>query len=100
MILAISPLLDERSVALIMELRRRGADVTVIEVSPLPHTPPGDSREANLAHRLWRLQRAALRARFQSLGIGVAVWDESSDLGSGLEGVNAFRRSAPPLLRA
>ncbi len=100
MILAISPLLDERSIRLITELRTRDADVTVIEVSPLAHTPPGRSAADMLAYRLWRLQREALRARLQSLGIGVALWDDRSELASALEGMNSFRRSARHVERA
>jgi len=99
LILAITPLLDERSLRLLADLRRRGADVTVIEVSPFAHTPPGRTESDAVAHRLWRLQREAIRARLQSLGIGVAVWEEDAMLGPALEGVNRFRRSARRSLR-
>lgn len=99
LILAITPLLDERSIRLVTELRQRGADVTVVEVSPLRHvTPPGSPGDA-LAHRLWRLEREALRARLQSLGIAVALWEEPGTLGPALQGVNAFRRSARHVAR-
>ena len=94
LILAITPLLDERSIALVIDLRRRGCDLTVIEVSPLDHVSPGPSAADAVAYRLWRLQRTALRERLQALGIGVAVWDQHGSLGPALEGVNAFRRSA------
>lgn len=100
LILAITPLLDERSIRLVTDLRTRGADLTVVEVSPLAHTPPGDSDIDHLGYRLWRLQRDALRARLQALGIGVAVWDDDETLGPALEGVNSFRRSARPAVRA
>jgi uncharacterized protein (DUF58 family) len=100
LILAISPLLDERSTALVTDLRRRGCDLTVIEVSPLDHIAPGPSAADAVAYELWRLQREALRARLQSLGIGVAVWDRDETLGPALEGVNAFRRSAQHAVRA
>jgi uncharacterized protein (DUF58 family) len=100
LILAISPLLDERSVALVTDLRRRGCDLTVIEVSPLDHIAPGPSLADTVAYALWRLQRDALRARLQSLGIGVAVWGRDGTLGPALEGVNSFRRSAQHAVRA
>jgi len=100
LILAVTALLDERSVRLVSELRRRGADVTVVEVSPLDYTPPGHGLTDAAAYRLWRLEREAIRARLQSLGIGVAVWDEKSALGPALEEVNAFRRSARHVLSA
>ena len=100
LVLAVTPLLDERSVSLITDLRRRGTDLTVVEVSPLAHTSPGPSAADALAYRLWRLRREALRSRLQGLGIGVAVWAQDDTLGPGLEGVNAFRRSARHLVLA
>ena len=78
----------------------RGCDLTVIEVSPLEHTTPGPTQLDGLAFRLWRLQRAALRARLEALGLGVAVWGLDEALGPAVEGVNAFRRSARHALRA
>lgn len=94
LILAISPLLDERSIAVVTDLRRRGHDVTVVEVSPLDYVSPGASAADIVAYRFWRLEREALRARLQGLGIGVAVWEQDASLGPVLEGVNEFRRSA------
>ncbi len=99
-ILAVTPLLDERSIRLVTDLRMRGCDLTVIEVSPLEHTTLGPSQLDGLAFRLWRLQRAALRSRLEALGIGVAVWGRDETLGPAVEGVNAFRRSARHALRA
>ena len=100
LILVITPLLDERSIALVSELRRRGCDLTVVEVSPLDHVPPGPTAADAVAYELWRLQREALRAHLQALGIAVAVWRPGGTLGPALEEVNAFRRSAQPALRA
>lgn len=97
LILVVSPLLDERSIRLITDLRTRGADLTLIEVSPLTHTFPGASAAEVLAFRLWRLQRDALRSRLQALGIGVALWQDDDGLGPALEGVNSFRRSVRQL---
>lgn len=94
LVVAITPLLDERSIRLITDLRTRGRDLTVVEVSPIPHTKPGPTAGDRVAHRLWALQREALRTRVQAMGVAVTVWDERSQLEVGLEGVNAFRRSA------
>ena len=100
LILVITPLLDERSIALVSELRTRGCDLTVVEVSPFDHVAPGPTSADAVAYQLWVLQREALSARLQGLGVGVAVWERSGTLGPALEGVNAFRRSARPALRA
>ncbi len=93
LILAITPLLDDRSIRLIGDLRMRGHDLTVVEVSPVAHTSPGPSARDRVAYRLWALQREALRTRLRGLGIAVALWDNDVGLGPALEGVNSFRRS-------
>lgn len=100
LIVAVTPLLDDRSLALLLDLRRRGRDLTVVEVSPLGHVAPGPRSGDELAHRLWRLQRDALRLRLQSLGIGVAPWSPDGELAPVLEGVNQFRRSTRHAARA
>lgn len=100
LVVAISPLLDERSIRLVTDLSTRGCDLTVIEVSPLDHIAPGPAAADATAYRLWRLQRDAVRARLRALGIGVAVWGDEGDLSPALEGVNQFRRSARHVLRA
>jgi uncharacterized protein (DUF58 family) len=100
LVLVITPLLDERSIALVSELRMRGCDLTVVEVSPFDHVSAGPTEADAVAYELWRLQREALRARLQALGIGIAVWESDDTLGPALEGVNAFRRSTRPALRA
>jgi len=96
LIVALSPLLDERATAALFDLLARGYDLAVIDVSPLipsggdrPATPTrGHSRRRlamgrrsgtgpaldALALRLWALQRAALRHRYQQLGVPVVEW--------------------------
>jgi uncharacterized protein (DUF58 family) len=100
LVVAITPLLDERSIRLVTDLRRRGRDLAIVEVSPLAHVALGPTGADAAAYRLWILQRRALRARLQERGIAVAVWDEDRLLAAGLEGVNAFRRSAAPAVHA
>ena len=98
-IIAITPLLDERSIRLITDLRRRRFDVSVVEVSPLHYVPAGSSDGDRRAYRLWRLQREALRAQLRELGIAVAPWRPGSELAPVIEEVNSFRRSARHLAR-
>lgn len=93
LVLAVSPLLDERSIAALLDLRARGHDVAVVEVSPEGIVSPGDGIDA-LAYRLWLLRRAELRARFERAGVAVARWTDEHPLAAELEGVRAFRRHA------
>jgi uncharacterized protein (DUF58 family) len=94
LVVALTPLLDERSVAALVDLRGRGHDLVVLEVSPEPHlAPPADPTD-RLALRLWRLQRADLRSRFERLGVAVATLDDDTTVEAALEGVRLYRRHA------
>jgi uncharacterized protein (DUF58 family) len=94
LVLAVSPLLDERATAALLDLRARGFDLAVIEVSPAPFTRPGAGLDEQLGHRLWLLRREALRARFRRSGVPVAEWREGVPLAAPLEEVATYRRSA------
>jgi uncharacterized protein (DUF58 family) len=94
LVLAITPLLDERAVEALADLRSRGYDLAVLEVSPVGFADPGPSEADRLAHRLWLLRRRELRARYERLGVAVATWDDEIPLEAALEEVRAFRRHA------
>jgi uncharacterized protein (DUF58 family) len=94
LVVAITPLLDTRSVTALADLRARGFDLAIVEVSPEPFVEVGESELDRLAHRLWLLRRAALRARYERLGVAVARWDDRTPLAAALEGVSASRRRA------
>ncbi len=95
LVLALTPLLDERAVGALLDLRGRGFDLVVIEVSPLSFLPPPQSDVEVLAQRLWRLQREAVRGRFERAGVPVAIWDEhDSTLADALQQMSAYRRVA------
>jgi uncharacterized protein (DUF58 family) len=94
LVVALSPLLDDRAVSALLDLRGRGFDLALVEVSPLPFVEPGPDERARLAHRLWLLQRDALRARFERAGVAVGTWDADTSLVGALEEVRSFRRSA------
>lgn len=94
LVLAVTPLLDERSVAALFDLRGRGFDVAVIDVSPVPATPPQADQIANLAHRVWLMERQELRRRLQRIGVAVSEWPEDDFLQQPMWEVEAFRRSA------
>jgi uncharacterized protein (DUF58 family) len=96
LVLAISPLLDARSAAALLDLRARGFDLIVIEVSPVPFVVPGRDELAELAYRLWRLTRESLRLRYEQAGVPVVEWQAGEALEVALEEVTAFRRYARP----
>jgi uncharacterized protein (DUF58 family) len=94
LVVAISPLLDDRALAALADLRRRGFDIAVIETSPVPFAR-GDAGPLDpLVERLWLLRRQARRTAFHSLGMPVVEWREGHALQSAIEEVAAFRRAA------
>jgi len=96
LVLAITPLLDNRTANALLDLRARGYDLIVVEVSPLELVAPEAGSSLELAHRLWRLSREALRWRYQQVGVPVVTWEEDMPLAVPLEEVNAFRHLARP----
>jgi uncharacterized protein (DUF58 family) len=94
LVIGLTPLLDERSVGALLDLRARGFDLAIVEVSPAPFAPPGDDEADRLAHRLWLHTRAALRYRFEAAGVPVAEWRDGDPLASPVEEVAAWRRQA------
>jgi uncharacterized protein (DUF58 family) len=94
LVVALTPLLDERATAALLDLRARGFDLAVVEVSPLEYVPTGPAEADRLAHRLWEMKREALRTQYERAGVPVAVLNEDGSLEGAFEEVTAFRRYA------
>jgi uncharacterized protein (DUF58 family) len=94
LVIALSPLLDARSVGALLDLRARGFDLAVVDVSPLPFTPRPRGGLDAIAYDVWALRRDALRHRLQRAGVAVAEWRADDPLQAVLEEVRAFRRHA------
>jgi uncharacterized protein (DUF58 family) len=94
LVLALSPLLDERTITALFDLRGRGFDVAIVDVSPVPPGPSSDESIEGLAQRIWSMDRQRLRRRFQGVGVAVAEWHEGDFLQRPLWEVTSFRRSS------
>jgi uncharacterized protein (DUF58 family) len=94
LVLALTPLLDDRAIGALLDLRARGFDLAIVEISPLPFVEPPPGREGDLAFRLWKLRRDGRRAAYERAGAPVVEWHEETPLTAVLEGVNASRRHA------
>jgi len=92
LVVALSPLLDERAANALLDLRGRGFDLALLEVSPVPFAHPSGDAAAKVAHRVWRMKRDALRGRYERSGVPVAVWDDEVPLAVAMEEVRTFRR--------
>src|SRR5438128_2533351 len=94
LVLALTPLLDDRAATALLDLRARGFDLVVIEISPLELVAPMRGAAHEIADRIWRLRRDAVRGRFDRAGVPVAVWHDESSLAAALEDVGVARRRA------
>jgi uncharacterized protein (DUF58 family) len=86
LVLALSPLLDARFVRAATDLAARGFDLVVVAVSPVGPAraalPPG--RVADLAARLWALERRAAREELRRRGLTIVDWDGVAPLDAAL----------------
>jgi uncharacterized protein (DUF58 family) len=96
LVIALTPLLDARTAAALLDLRARGYDLLVVEVSPVEVLGGRPSGAMELPYRLWLLSREALRWRYQQVGVPVVEWSEDTPLAALLEEVKAFRHLARP----
>ena len=95
LVIALSPLLDQRSVGALLDLRARGHDLAVIEVSPIPFTtrPARRDRRDRVRHLGASSQRASTHACSDRVSPSPSG-TRATRLQAVLEEVRAFRRSA------
>jgi uncharacterized protein (DUF58 family) len=94
LIVALTPLVDERGVAALFDLLARGYDLAVVDISPLTLAGADGGEWGELARRLWALERETLRHRYQRLGAAVVEWTDAMHLQQVLLEVEACRRRA------
>lgn len=80
LVIFFSPLLDKRSLGVVADLRERGFPMVIVDV--LRREPPAlaRSRMSELALRIWRLDREALRSSLTGAGIPVITWSADEEL--------------------
>jgi uncharacterized protein (DUF58 family) len=94
LVVALSPLLDDRAIQGLFDLRGRGFDLAVIEIAPEGYIAGPTDDIGATARRLWQMRRELLRDRFRRLGVPVVAWSSGESLAAVLEEVRAFRRNA------
>ena len=94
LVIALTPLLDPRSSQALLDLRARGYDLAIVECAPEPFLAAPGSTTAELARRVWQLQRSALRDRLRELGVPVAQWDINQPLPAAVAEVITSRHHA------
>ncbi len=74
LVVALTPMIDERSIEALLNLRARRFDLAIVEVMAEAFAAPASHEAAILAYRMWRLERAATVLRYRSLGVPIAQW--------------------------
>jgi uncharacterized protein (DUF58 family) len=81
LVVVFSPLIDQRFVEALRDMRERGFTMLVVDV--LNAEPPDRRRSADrMARRIWQMEQEAIRFSLRELGVPVVHWDgvQSLDL--------------------
>jgi uncharacterized protein (DUF58 family) len=92
LVIALSPLMDDRTIEALLDLRGRGFDMVVIEIRPEAYIAAPTDAFGATARRIWHLQRELLRDRFRRVGVPIASWSAGEPLDASLEEARSFRR--------
>ena len=85
LVVVFSPLLDQRFVETLRDMRERGFTMLVVDV--LNAEPPARPRSADrMARRIWRMEQEAIRFSLRELGVPVVHWDGEQSLDLPLAG--------------
>jgi uncharacterized protein (DUF58 family) len=91
LVIALTPLTDERIVAALDQLSGRGFDLAICEVAVEPPVKPTDP-VGQLAARILALSRETRRQRYHRAGVAATGWRSGEPLEKALEEVRLFRR--------
>lgn len=94
LLVALTPLVDRRMSAILLDLCARGIDIAVVEISADSLLSNTANQREQLAHRLWRLHRTAIHYQYQQAGLPVSVWDLDRPLQSTFTELQRFRRTS------
>ncbi len=91
LIVALTPRLDWRVTRALLNLRRRGYQVSIVEVDPLPYLAGAEAAAGPLAWRTWLLERDAVRTQLTGAGIALASWGADEPIAAPLDALAAAR---------
>jgi hypothetical protein len=93
LVLAITPLLDERIVGALVDLGARGYELVVFAVSPIEPTRAvlRPSSLNDIACRLWEMEWQARIAELRGRGLGIIEWHPDMPLEAVLAPVSGSR---------
>ncbi|PWR09136.1 DUF58 domain-containing protein [Micromonospora sicca] len=80
LVVVLTPLLDERSAQMLARLARGGRFVVAVDTLPADLPPPKDRGWAEVAYRLWRLDRDTMIGQLREHGVPVVRWAGAGSL--------------------
>ncbi|MEU5562296.1 DUF58 domain-containing protein [Micromonospora musae] len=80
LVVVLTPLLDERSAQMLARLARSGRFVVAVDTLPGDLAPPKDRGWAEVAYRLWWLDRDTMIAQLREHGVPVVRWAGAGSL--------------------
>ncbi|HXJ78451.1 MAG TPA: DUF58 domain-containing protein [Candidatus Methylomirabilis sp.] len=94
LVVALSPLLDDRFVVALRDLAGRGFDLIVLVVDPVPIVRSGLSKSLRVdtACRLWALERRIQLADLATGGLRIVEWAPDEPIELALSRVSRYRR--------
>ena len=92
LVIALSPLLDERARGAIVDLAARNHPTAIIDTMPADFPSPPPDAPSTLAQRLWRAEREVSLHRLRELGVPVIAWSDHDNLDVVLQQLTRVRR--------
>lgn len=92
LVIALSPLDDERAVHALVELAARNTDLVVVQIVD-------DIGRDTLAARIWHLERAAARDALASFGVPCIIWPPDRAIGDVIEEISQWQRAKRAVTR-
>ncbi|MEU3453944.1 DUF58 domain-containing protein [Micromonospora sp. NPDC006766] len=80
LVVVLTPLLDERSAQMLARMARSGRFVVAVDTLPAELSAPKDRGWAEVAYRLWRLDREAMIGQLREHGVPVVRWAGAGSL--------------------
>ncbi|MFG1914143.1 DUF58 domain-containing protein [Micromonospora sp. NPDC048898] len=80
LVVVLTPLLDERSAQMLARLARAGRFVVAVDTLPTDLPSPKDRGWAEVAYRLWRLDRDVMIGQLREHGVPVVRWAGAGSL--------------------
>ncbi|HEX5595857.1 MAG TPA: DUF58 domain-containing protein [Micromonosporaceae bacterium] len=99
LVVVLTPLIDERSAAMLARLARSGRFVVAVDTLPDTAAPAARDAWADVAYRLWRLERDNIIGQLREHGVPVVRWAGAGSLDLVLRDITRLASAPKAVLR-